>query len=78
MQNTRFTEAHLAGDVATIDSMFAPEAKSSPSGTDAVSGVPSLHDFTASTSRPVSRSFARKPETSMGTRNSWLMRATTP
>jgi len=45
-QNERFTNAHLAGDVAAIDSMFAPDAKSYPPGTDAVSGLPALHAFT--------------------------------
>lgn len=45
-QNERFTHAHVVGDVATIDAMFAPGAKSYPPGADAVSGVPALHDFT--------------------------------
>lgn len=45
-QNKRFTDAHLAGDVAAIDSMFAPDAKSYPPGNAAVSGVPALHAFT--------------------------------
>lgn len=44
--NTRFTNAHLTGDVATIDSMFAPDAKSYPPGAGVVSGFPALHDFT--------------------------------
>ena len=35
-QNKRFTNAHLTGDVATIDSMFAPDAKSYPPGAAAV------------------------------------------
>lgn len=45
-QNKRFTNAHLTGDVAAIDSMFAPDAKSYPPGADAVSGLPALHAFT--------------------------------
>lgn len=45
-QNKRFTKAHLTGDVATIDSMFAADAKSYPPGADAVSGFPAMHDFT--------------------------------
>ena len=31
-QNERFTHAHVTGDIATIDSMFAPDAKSFPPG----------------------------------------------
>lgn len=45
-QNKRFTNAHLTGDVATIDSMFAPDAKSYPPGAAAVSGLPAMHVFT--------------------------------
>jgi hypothetical protein len=45
-QNTRFTQAHLTGDIALIDSMFAPDAKSYPPGAAAVAGLPALHDFT--------------------------------
>ncbi|MBK6458910.1 MAG: nuclear transport factor 2 family protein [Gemmatimonadetes bacterium] len=45
-QNARFTQAHLAGDVAVIDSMFAPDAKSFPPGADAVTGLQAIHDFT--------------------------------
>ena len=45
-QNTRFTKAHLTGDIALIDSMFAPDAKSFPPGAAAVTGLPALHDFT--------------------------------
>lgn len=44
--NQRFTNAHLTGDVAAIDSMFAPGATSYPPGADAVSGLPALHAFT--------------------------------
>jgi hypothetical protein len=45
-QNERYTHAHLAGDVATIDSMFAPDAKSYPPGSAAVSGLPAMHAST--------------------------------
>lgn len=45
-QNERFTTAHVSGDIATIDSMFAPDAKSFPPGAAAVSGLPALHAFT--------------------------------
>ena len=45
-QNERFTNAHVTGDVATIDSMFAPDAKSFPPGAAAVIGLPAMHDFT--------------------------------
>ena len=41
-QNERFTMAHIA----TIDSMFAPDAKSFPPGAAAVTGLPALHAFT--------------------------------
>lgn len=44
--NEHFTSAHLTGDVAAIDSMFAPDAKSYPPGADAVSGLSALHAFT--------------------------------
>jgi hypothetical protein len=45
-QNARFTQAHLTGDIALIDSMFAPDAKSFPPGAAAVTGLPAMHDFT--------------------------------
>lgn len=45
-QNTRFTQAHLTGDIALIDSMFAPDAKSFPPGAVAVTGLRAMHDFT--------------------------------
>ncbi len=44
-QNARFTAAHVAGDVAAIDSMFAPDATSYPPGSPAVRGLPALHAF---------------------------------
>lgn len=45
-QNQRFTEAHLKGDVATIDEMFASDAKVYPPGSAALTGPQALHDFT--------------------------------
>lgn len=45
-QNERFTKAHLTGDIATIDSMFAADAKSFPPGAGAVVGPRAMHDFT--------------------------------
>lgn len=45
-QNERFTNAHVTGDIATIDSMFAPDATSYPPGAAAVSGLPAMHAFT--------------------------------
>ena len=45
-QNARFTQAHLTGDIALIDSMFAPYAKAYPPGAAEVTGVQALHDFT--------------------------------
>ncbi len=45
-QNERFTRAHVTGDIATIDSMFAPDAKSFPPGAATVTGLPAMHAFT--------------------------------
>jgi ketosteroid isomerase-like protein len=45
-QNERFTNAHVTGDIAAIDSMFAPDAKSFPPGGAAVTGLQAMHDFT--------------------------------
>lgn len=45
-QNTLFTQAHLTGDIALIDSMFAPDAKAYPPGAATVTGIAALHDFT--------------------------------
>ena len=45
-QNERFTRAHVTGDIAVIDSMFAPNATSYPPGGAAVTGLPALHAFT--------------------------------
>lgn len=44
--NTRFTQAHLTGDVARIDSLFTADATSYPPGGAAVTGTQALHDFT--------------------------------
>ncbi len=44
-QNDRFTNAHLTGDIATIDSMFAADAKAFPPGAAAI-GPQAMHDFT--------------------------------
>ena len=44
--NARFTQAHLTGDIAMIDSMFTSDAKSFPPGGAAVTGVQAIHDFT--------------------------------
>lgn len=45
-QNERFTNAHVSGDIALIDSMFTPDAKSYPPGAAAVTGIPAMHAFT--------------------------------
>jgi hypothetical protein len=45
-QNERFTNAHVTGDIAMIDSMFAPDATSYPPGGAAVTGLPAMHAFT--------------------------------
>lgn len=44
--NEQFTTAHLTGDVAAIDSMFAPDAASYPPGGDAVTDPQAMHEFT--------------------------------
>jgi len=44
--NTRFTQAHLTGDIARIDSMFTTDATSYPPGGAAVTGAQAMHDFT--------------------------------
>ena len=45
-QNARFTQAHVAGDSVTIDSMFTADARSLPPGADAAVGLPSIHALT--------------------------------
>lgn len=46
-QNDRFTKAHVAGDIATIDAMFPRDARSFPPGADAAVGLAAIHDLTA-------------------------------
>ena len=45
-QNQHFTEAHITGDVAAIDAMFAPDARSYPPGAPAAIGLPAIHALT--------------------------------
>ena len=45
-QNNRFTDAHIAGNVATIDSMFLSDARSYPPGARAAVGLPAIHALT--------------------------------
>lgn len=45
-RNAEFTDAHVAGDVATIDAMFTRDAKSLPPGSGPVTGAAALHEFT--------------------------------
>ncbi len=45
-QNARFTQAHVAGDSVTIDSMFTADARSLPPGGDAAVGLPAIHALT--------------------------------
>ncbi len=44
--NARFTQAHVQGDSVTIDSMFAPDARSLPPGADAAVGIAAIHELT--------------------------------
>jgi len=44
--NTQFGEAHLAGDIAAIDAMFAPDARSYPPGAPAAIGLEAIHALT--------------------------------
>ncbi len=46
-QNDRFTQAHVTGDTAAIDAMFASDATAMPPETDAVVGIEALHAVTA-------------------------------
>jgi ketosteroid isomerase-like protein len=46
-QNERFTRAHVAGDIATIDAMFTRDARSFPPGADAAIGLAAIHALTA-------------------------------
>ena len=45
-QNKAFCEAHIRGDVAAIDSMFLPSARSYPPGATAAIGRPAIHALT--------------------------------
>jgi ketosteroid isomerase-like protein len=45
-KNDRFTQAHVAGDVATIDAMFTRDANSFPPGANAAIGPAAIHDLT--------------------------------
>ncbi|MCC7003691.1 MAG: DUF4440 domain-containing protein [Gemmatimonadaceae bacterium] len=45
-QNKRFTDAHVTGDVAAIDAMFLPDARSYPPGAPAAVGIDAIHDLT--------------------------------
>jgi hypothetical protein len=45
-QNARFTRAHVTGDIATIDSMFTPDARSLPPSADAAVGIAAIHGLT--------------------------------
>ncbi len=45
-QNRQFTDAHVAGDVAAIDAMFLPNARSYPPGAPAAIGIAAIHALT--------------------------------
>ena len=45
-QNDRFTRAHVAGDVVTIDSMFTSDATSLPPGAEPATGLAAIHGVT--------------------------------
>ncbi|AMW03723.1 nuclear transport factor 2 family protein [Gemmatimonas phototrophica] len=45
-QNKQFTDAHVAGDVAAIDAMFLPNARSYPPGAPAAIGIAAIHTLT--------------------------------
>jgi hypothetical protein len=44
--NRTFTDAHVSGDVAAIDSMFLPDARSYPPGAPAAIGILAIHALT--------------------------------
>jgi hypothetical protein len=44
--NARFTEAHVSGDVAAIDALFLPDARSYPPGAPAAIGIQAIHALT--------------------------------
>ena len=45
-QNKHFCSAHVAGDVAAIDALFLPDARSYPPGAAAAIGIQAIHDLT--------------------------------
>ena len=45
-KNAQFTNAHVAGDVATIDAMFTRDARSFPPGAEAAIGPAAIHTLT--------------------------------
>ena len=45
-QNTQFTDAHVTGDIAAIDAMFLPDARSYPPGAPAAIGIDAIHALT--------------------------------
>jgi ketosteroid isomerase-like protein len=45
-QNKQFTDAHVTGDVAAIDAMFLPDARSYPPGAAAAIGIDAIHALT--------------------------------
>lgn len=44
--NKTFTAAHVSGDVAAIDAMFLPDARSYPPGAPAAIGIAAIHALT--------------------------------
>ncbi len=44
--NKTFTDAHVSGDVAAIDAMFLPDARSYPPGAPAAIGIDAIHALT--------------------------------
>lgn len=44
--NKQFTDAHVSGDVAAIDAMFLPDARSYPPGAPAAIGIEAIHALT--------------------------------
>ncbi len=45
-QNKEFTDAHVTGDIAAIDAMFLPDARSYPPGAPAAIGLEAIHALT--------------------------------
>jgi hypothetical protein len=44
--NRQFTDAHVSGDVAAIDALFLPDARSYPPGAPAAIGIEAIHALT--------------------------------